>query len=57
MSNFKNSWLKVDFPQKIHNDLQLIDRVTKLGYCGAAVEAMRLGIKALMSQEVKEESS
>ena len=53
MSKFKNSWLRVDFPQKIHNDIKLINQVTNQGYCTIAVQAMRIGLKAIMSHDFK----
>jgi len=57
MSRFKNSWLRVDFPQKIHNDIKLINQVTNLGYCTIAIQAMRIGLKAIMNQDFKEGES
>lgn len=47
----KNSWLRVDFPRKIHNEIKLISQVTGLSFCAVAVKAMRLGLKEIMSSE------
>jgi hypothetical protein len=49
----KNSWLRVDFPRKIHNEIKLISQVTGLSFCAVAVKAMRLGLKEIMKEELR----
>lgn len=42
----KNSWLRVDFPRKIHNEIKLISQVTGLSFCDVAAKAMRLWLRS-----------